>query len=90
MTMMMPKGTSNIPALEPSIVSSGNVVALKLVSFVVMVTDINVLDVLFSLVPATVESKGSIVAVEVAVVGRKLAVVCAPFPAMVRRVFLLR
>lgn len=86
MTVMMPKGTSSIPALEPSIISSGNVVALKPVSFVVIVTVMNVLEVVFSLVLAAVESKGSIVEVEVAVVERKLAVVCAAFTAMLRRV----
>lgn len=86
MTVMMPKGTSSIPALEPSIISSGNAVALKLVSFVVIVTVINVLEVVFPLVLAAVESKGSIVEVEVAVVERKLAVVCATLTAMLGRV----
>ena len=81
MTVMIPKGTSNIPTPEPSITTSGNVVLLKLVSFVVMVTVINVLAVTLSLAPGLVESKGTVVVV--AVVERKLAVVLAAFTAMV-------
>lgn len=74
MTEMMPNGTSTIPIPEPSVTAPGNVVALKLVSFVVIVTVINVvLDVTLSLV--LVERKGT--AVVVAAVERKLAVVAA-------------
>ena len=83
MTVMMPKGTSTMPIPEPSITASGNVVALKLVSFVVMVTVINVvLEVTLSLAPLLVERKG--IAVVVAVVERKLVVVLAAVTAMVR------
>lgn len=83
----MPKGTSNIPILEPSITTSGTAVALKLVSFVVAavvvrVTVINVLEVMFSLGPRLVETKGSVAVA--AVVDRKLDVVLAVFTAMVR------
>ena len=79
---MMPRGTSNIPTPDPSITTSGNVVALKLVSFVVMVTVINVLEVMFSPAPGLVESRGTVVVV--AVVERKLGVVLAAFTAMFR------
>lgn len=82
----MPKGTSSIPTLEPSITTSGAAVALKLVSFVVAavvvrVTVINVLEVMFSLGLRLVESNGSVAVV--AVVERKLDVVLAVFTAMV-------
>lgn len=84
MTVMMPKGTSTIPIPAPSITASGNVVALKLVSFVVIVTVINVvLDVTLSLALVPVERKGIVVVV--AVVERKLAVVFAAVTAMVGR-----
>lgn len=83
MTVMMPKGTSTIPIPEPSITASGNVVALKLVSFVVIVTVINVvLEVTLSLVLELVERKG--IAVVVADVERKLVGVFAAVTAMVR------
>lgn len=83
MTVMMPKGTSTIPIPEPSIIAFGNVVALKLVSFVVIVTVINdVLEVTLSLALLLVERKGS--GVVVAVVERKLVVVSAAVTAMVR------
>lgn len=83
MTVMMPKGTSTIPIPEPSITASGNVVALKLVSFVVIVTVINVvLEVTLSLVLELVERKG--IAVVVADVERKLVGVLAAVTAMVR------
>lgn len=81
MTVMMPKGTSSIPIPEPSITTSGNAVALKLVSLVVIVTVINVLEVILSLAPGVVERKGTVVVV--AGVERKLAVVFAAFTAMV-------
>ena len=82
MTVMMPKGTSTIPIPEPSITVSGNVVALKLVSFVVIVTVINVvLVVTLSLALELVEMKG--VAVVGADVERKLVVVLAAVTAMV-------
>lgn len=84
MTVMMPKGTSTIPIPEPSTTASGNVVALKLVSFVVIVTVINVvLEVTLSLALEPVERKG--IAVVVADVGRKLVVVLAAVTAMVGR-----
>lgn len=83
MTVMMPKGTSTIPIPEPSITASGNAVALKLVSFVVIVTVINVVrEVTLSLALVLVERKG--IAVVVAVVERKLVVVLAAVTAMVR------
>lgn len=83
MTVMMPKGRSTIPIPEPSITASGNVVALKLVSFVVIVTVINVvLEVTLSLVLETVERKG--IAVVVVVVERKLVAALAAVTAMVR------
>lgn len=83
MTVMIPKGTSTIPIPAPSITTSGNVVALKLVSFVVIVTVINVvLEVTLSLVSVLVDRKGIVVVV--AVVERKLAVVLAAVTAMVR------
>lgn len=81
MTVMMPKGTSTIPIPEPSITAPGNVVALKLVSFVVIVTVINVvLEVTLSL--ELVERKGIVVVV--ADVERKLVVVLAAGAAMIR------
>lgn len=81
MTVMMPKGTSTIPIPEPSITASGNVVALKLVSFVVIVTVINVvLEVTLSL--ELVERKGIVVVV--ADVEKKLVVVLAAGAAMIR------
>lgn len=83
MTVMIPKGTSTIPIPEPSITASGNVVALKLVSFVVIVTVINVvLEVTLSLVLVLVDRKGIVVVL--AVVERKLVVVLAAVTAMVR------
>lgn len=84
MTVMIPKGTSTIPIPEPSITASGNVVALKLVSLVVViVTVINVvLEVTLSLALLPVERKG--IAVVVAVAERKLVVVVAAVTAMVR------
>lgn len=84
MTVMMPKGTSNIPMPELSITTSGNAVAFKLVSFVVIVTVINVLEVILSLPPGLVERKGIVEVVGVvAVVEKKLVVVLVPFAAMV-------
>lgn len=64
--------------------ASGNEVALKLVSFVVMVTVINVvLEVTLSLAPTlVVRREGAAVAVEV--VESKLEVVLAAVTAMVR------
>lgn len=83
MTVMMPNGTSTIPIPEPSIIPSGNVVALKLVSFVVIVTVINVvLEVILSLVLVPIDRKGIVVVV--AVVETKLVVVLAAVVAMVR------
>lgn len=83
MTVMMPKGTSTIPIPDPSITASGNEVALKLVSFAVIVTVINViLEVTLSLTPLLVKRKG--IAVVVAVVEKKLGVVLAAVTAMVR------
>lgn len=86
MRVMMPKGTSSIPMLEPSITTSGSAVVLKLVSFVVAdvvvrVTVLNVLEVMFSLGARLVESKGSVAVV--AVVERKLDVALAVVAAMV-------
>lgn len=82
MTVMIPKGTSSIPIPEPSITTSGMAVTLKLVSFVVIVTVINVLEVTLSLAPELVERKGTVVVVAVA--ERKLdVVVSAAFTAMV-------
>lgn len=83
MTVMMPKGTSNIPMPELSITTSGNAVAFKLVSFVVIVTVINILEVILSLLPGLVERKGIVEVVGVvAVVEKKLVVVLVPFAAM--------
>lgn len=83
-TVMIPNGTSTIPIPEPSIIASGNEVALKLVSFVVIVTVINVvLVVMLSLVLAVVERRvGTVVLVEV--VERKLEVVFVAVTAIVR------
>lgn len=82
MTVMMPKGTSTISIPEPSITASGNAVALKLVSLVVIVTVIKVvLEVILSLAFVLVERKGTVVVV--AVVERKLAAVLAGVEAMV-------
>lgn len=78
---MMPMGTNNIPMLEPSITTSGNVVALNVVSFAVIVTVINVLEVTLSLAPGLVERKGTVAAE--AVVERKLAVVLLVSTAMI-------
>lgn len=84
MTVMMPKGTSNILMPELSITTSGSVVAFKLVSFVVIVTVINVLEVILSLLPGLVERKGIVEVVGVvAVVEKILVVVLVPFAAMV-------
>ena len=81
MTVMMPKGTRTIPIPEPSITTSGNVVALKLVSFVVMVTVINVvLEVILSLALVPVERNGIVVVL--ADVEKKLVVVLAAVKAM--------
>lgn len=83
MTVMMPKGTRTIPIPEPSISTSGNVVALKLVSFVVMVTVINVaLELILSLVLVSIEKKGIVVVL--ADVETKLVVVLAAVTAMFR------
>lgn len=83
MTVMMPKGTSTIPIPELSVTASGNVVALKLVSFVVIVTVINVvLDVTLSLGLELGDRKG--MEVVVAGVERKRVVVLAAVTAMVR------
>ena len=83
MTVMMPNGTRTIPIPEPSVIASGNVVALKLVSFAVIVTVINVvLEVTLSLVLELVERKGAVVVV--AGVGKNPAVVFAAVTAMVR------
>ncbi len=82
MTVMMPNGTSTIPIPEPSMTACGNVVALKLVSFVVTVTVINVvLEVALSLALELVERKG--ITVVGADVERKLVVVSAAVTAMV-------
>lgn len=79
MTVMMPKGTSTIPNPEPSMAASGYAVALKLVSFVVIVTVINViLEVTLSLALLLVERKGMAPVVE-----RKPVVVLAAVTAMV-------
>lgn len=83
MTVMMPKGTSTIPIPEPSITASGNVVALKLVSFVVIVTVINVvLEVTLSL--GVVERKGVTLVEDVGDVERRVVVVLAAVAAMIR------
>ena len=80
-TVMMPKGTRTIPIPEPSITTSGNVVALKLVSFVVMVTVINVvLEVILSLALVPTERNGIVVVL--ADVEKKLVVVLAAVKAM--------
>lgn len=83
MTAMMPKGTSTIPIPEPSITASGNVVALKLVSFVVIVTVINVvLEVTLSL--GVVEREGVTLVEDVGDVERRVVVVLAAVAAMIR------
>lgn len=84
MTVMMPKGTSTIPIPEPSITASGNVVALKLVSFVVViVTVINVvLEVTLSL--GVVERNGVTLVEDVGDVERRVVVVLAAVAAMIR------
>lgn len=79
---MMPKGTSSIPTPEPSITTSGSAVVFRLVSLVVIVTVINVLEVMLSLAPELVGSSRARV-VFVAVVERKLPVVRVAFAAMV-------
>lgn len=81
MTVMIPNGTSTIPIPDPSTAASGNVVALKLVSLVVIVTVVNV--VLFSLAVALAERKGMEVVV-VAGVENTLVLVLAAVTAMVR------
>lgn len=82
MTVMMPKGTSTIPIPEPSVTASGNAVVLRFVSFVVIVTVINVVLEEVTLSPELVERKG-IVLVVVADDGRKLVVVFAAVAAMI-------
>ena len=83
MTVMIPNGTSTIPIPEPSITASGNVVELKLVSFVVIVTVINVvLEVILSLALVPIERKGIVVVV--AVVETKLVLVLDAVVAMIR------
>lgn len=67
--------------IDPSTAASGNVVALKLVSLVVIVTVVNV--VLFSLAVALAERKGMEVVV-VAGVENTLVLVLAAVTAMVR------
>lgn len=79
---MMPKGTSSIPTPEPSITTSGSAVVFRLVSLVVIVTVINVLEVMLSVAPELVGSSRARV-VFVAVVERKLPVVRVAFAAMV-------
>lgn len=60
MRVRIPKGTRTIPTPEPSITTSGYVVVLKKLSFVLMLTVINVvLEVRFSLV--SVERNGTVV-----------------------------
>lgn len=83
MTVMMPKGTSSILMPELSITTSGRAVAFKVVSFVVIVTVINVLEVILSLLAGLVERKGIVEVV--AVVEKMLIVVFVPFAAMVER-----
>lgn len=83
MTVMMPKGTSTIPIPEPSITASGNAVVLRFVSFVVIVTVINVVREEVTLSPELVERKGIVLVV--AEDGRKLVVVFATVAAMIRR-----
>lgn len=83
MTVMMPNGTSTIPIPEPSIIASGKVVALKLVSFVVIVTVINVvLEVTPSLSLELFKRKGT--AVVTTDVEGGLVVVLVTVEAMVR------
>lgn len=81
MTVMMPKGTSIIPMPEPWITASGKVVALRWVSFVVIVTVISVVLETVTLSAAPVERKG--VELAVAAGGRKLAVVLVAAAAMI-------
>lgn len=83
MTVMMPKGTSTIPIPEPSITTSGNAVVLRFVSFVVIVTVINVVLEEVTLSPELVERKGIVLVV--ADDGRKLVVVFGAVAAMIRR-----
>lgn len=82
MTVMIPNGTSTIPIPDPSTAASGNVVALKLVSLVVIVTVVNVV-LMFSLAVALAERKGMEVVV-VAGVENTLVLVLAAVTAMVR------
>lgn len=82
MTVIMPKGTSTISIPELSITAAGNVVALELVSFVVIVTVINVvLEVALSPSLELVER----IAVVAADVERKLVVDLAVVAAMIGR-----
>lgn len=83
MTVMMPKGTSTIPIPEPSITASGNVVPFRWVSFVVIVTVINVVLETVTLSAEPVGRKG--VELAVATGGRKLPVVFIAAAAMIRR-----